>query len=118
MTSAEFKPAFQENVIANGVGGAVGYVNPAYCATVQCALDLASVLPDLKPQIMQLPPNGPVFYGFVQAVPWFAFPDGSIANVGLLANYWMHGWPPEVAERNCRQDIATNSAYYLQMQGN
>jgi len=110
MTSAEFKPTFNPNVFVMGPWGPQS-INPVYCATASCALDLASILADLNPKIVMLYPFGQWPQGnnpFVQSgtVPWFQLPDGTLANVGLLAGYWTHGYPPAVAERYCRQDIA------------
>ena len=112
MKTEEFKPTFREDVFVTGPWGAPAQVNPLYCATEQCAVDLASVLEDLKPTITHMTPFGPTFDGNVPFVPWLVFVDGSMSQAGLLAAYWTHGWTPEIAERNCRLDITTNMAYY------
>ena len=111
MTSAEFQPSFREDVFVRRPGPPITQVNRLYCATDQCASDLSLILADLKPNTVTLPPFGPTFYGDVDFVPWFAFPDGSLANAGLLASYWTHGWTPEIAERNCRRDVQSLMEY-------
>lgn len=110
VTSATFKPAFQ-SISDYGPFGQASLVSESLCATDQCAKDLALVVADLSPTIIALPPFGPGFIGKVQQVPWFAFPDGTIVNVGSLAENWMRGWTPNISEMSCRRDIANMMRY-------
>ena len=109
VTADTFIPQFYSQ--SSNVFGMVSGVNPLLCATLPTALDLASILADLHPSIIALPPFGPGFLGGVGSVPWFILPDGTRLNVGSLAQCWCHGLPGNIAERNCRQDIANMVQY-------
>lgn len=116
MTSADFRPTFRRDVFTSTLVG-LSHVNPLFCATDKCAADLAEIISDLHPKVIQLFPLGdgtlPATVdgtGAPATVPWFEFesdnPAPVRANAGLLAMYWTHGLPPAFAESQCRGDIA------------
>lgn len=105
-----FVPTFKDDVF---VTPPPVQVNPHYCATIECGIDLMNILRDLGPVgYLDWPspfsPGSP-FY-FTQKVPWLLFTsNGAVRNAGLLAVYWLanSGDPGGLtAERNARLDIA------------
>lgn len=102
---------FRSDVTVNWVGDAStlqhpeqaqSNINPVYCATSECAQDLASLLSDLGTVTINLDypqrgwsPNNQ----FTQSgkVPWITVKDGSgntaTENAGLMAYTFSHGYP-------------------------
>jgi hypothetical protein len=82
-------------------------VNPDYCLTDESAAQLAEILKDLQPKIVPIPPTGNMYGIFSDStmVPGLQFPDGTVANAGLLARWWKFS-NPFVAERSARMEIA------------
>ncbi len=110
-----FVPVFQNDVsIYNPYADLVRHidpktpVNPAYALSETSALQLSVVLKDYGVTIFHSGPFGwTLSWGFEASrlVPWFAFPDGTKVNAGLLAWYWSHGYPPELVWLWVRGDI-------------
>lgn len=108
-TATTFVPTFNNDVF---VQPPPVQVNPHYCATIECGVDLMEILKDLGPVgYLDWPspfaPGSP-FY-FTQKVPWIVFSNGAVRNAGLLAVYWLanSGDPGGLtAEKNARLDIA------------
>jgi hypothetical protein len=110
MTADEYLPIFMEdNEQTFTPSGQKQKVNPTYCLTMDSAEELAEILQDLHPKIVEADPF-PVFLGsvsFTHLVPWFVFPSGCAVNCGSTANYWpLSGNNGKIAEENARKDIA------------
>ncbi len=116
VTAATFKPTFRTNVgvilvlQSNNNTPTFSGINPLYCATDQTAADLASVLADLNPTVVEdwPEPGWPVSNTYYQTakVPYLKFPDGTVVNAGEEASFFTHGYPPAFAESAVRGDIA------------
>lgn len=114
VTSATFKPTFQSGIQVLG-GGYANNINPMFCASQQSAIDLAVIIADLKPVIVQdWPMNGwPAVNQDTQSakVPYFEFTSLNVSglkvriNVGFEIWIWNHGYPAAYCESACRQDI-------------
>jgi hypothetical protein len=90
-------PAFVNSVMVAGLYGSINFINPLYCASPQCASYLVSLLNDLSPTVVNLPPYdlGPSsLFGFNAVVPWLKFPNGPTLNVAQLASCFSHGYNP------------------------
>ena len=111
----KFTPTFQEGVMGVGPWG-MQPVNPLYCATTECAKQLAAILVDLKPDITMLPPNGRISTILGAMVPFLVFPAGFVINAGQLASYWTHGWSQALSEAMCRRDIQSAEEYFAALQ--
>lgn len=90
-------PAFVNSVMVAGLYGSVNFINPLYCASPQCATYLISLLSDLSPTVVNLPPyplgnSNP--YAFNAVVPWLKFPSGLTLNVAQLASCFGHSYDP------------------------
>jgi len=114
MKTYDFHPQFRNDVAVIMAPQPPDYpegfrspVNPHLCLTGESAAELASVLEDLHPAIVERSPTGPM-YGIFRVssmVPGFVFPDGSTANCGDLAMWWVR-CDPATAERMARLEIA------------
>ena len=105
VTAETFKPEFRDDVETTSLNGAKTPVNPVYCLTNHSAAQLASILEDLSPTIVQAFPykvSGGVTIN--HEVPWFKFPSGCAVNAGTEANWWSNA-DGTTAEKNCRADI-------------
>lgn len=117
MTANDFHPVFQQDVYVIGPGG-YQRINPAYCLSDKSAMELAELLSDFSPKIVQEFPLGKWRGGpFAQThkVPFFELPDGTLINAGLEADYWNRGYGAETAERNARIDINGEIAYQSEL---
>jgi hypothetical protein len=111
MNSEQFVPTYRDDVTVTVGDAPPTPIHPWYCATDQCATDLASVLSDLSPAIVEDWPFGYQMGGPVvvsSKVPFFDIQVEAVKvhlNVGQLAQLWSHGYPPSVAEAAARQQI-------------
>jgi len=111
-TAETFKPEFRDDVETTSLNGQKTPVNPVYCLTHRSALQLAEILHDLSPTIVQAFPykvSGGVAIN--HEVPWFKFPSGCAVNAGTEANWWSNA-DGATAEKNCRADIKSAEAQY------
>ena len=114
MTATEFKPTFRSDVgVVNALTSPPQFsaINPTYCLSEQSAVDLQSLLLDLKPQIvhdwpMSGWPQANAYYQTAQ-VPYLKFPDGTTINAGFEAAFF-HSWISASFRRgrSSRNDIA------------
>jgi hypothetical protein len=81
-------------------------VNPHLCLTDDSAKELAAILSDLGPTIVQVSPAGQMFgiFSVSSLVPGLQFPDGTVCNAGDLAMWWVRTVQPS-AEALCRREI-------------
>jgi hypothetical protein len=105
--SKPFVPVFIDYVQGIAPNGVVFSVSKNYCLSKASAVELAALLADLSPDIVDGPPVPNIGNRFVysQAVPFFRFADGKVRNAGVLATYWTGALLPN-AEQSCRADIA------------
>ena len=125
MTATEFKPTFRSDVgVVNALTSPPQFsaINPTYCLSEQSALDLQSLLLDLKPQIVHdWPMSGwPQANAYYQPalVPYLKFPDVTTINAGIEAAFFTHGYPPAFAEAAVRNDIAITQQASAAASGN
>jgi hypothetical protein len=101
LTPENFSPTFQSGLKwyfnSTGVQSLSGDINPEYCATLQCAADLAALM---KQAASGVPFNlflaSPIDYSDQSPfacptlVPWIEFGDGTTVNVGYYASafFW------------------------------
>ena len=107
-----FVPVFMQDVEQIfSPSGQKQKINPVYCLTTESAEELAEILADLRPEIVEADPI-PQRMGsiaFSTLVPWFKFPSGAAMNCGQEADYWAKAGPNggANAERDCRKDISS-----------
>jgi len=106
-----FVPVFVDFVQGIAPNGRTFSVSKSYCLTKASAVELAQILADLTPEIVDGPPVPNIGNRFVysQTVPFLRFPDGKVRNAGVLASYWT-GALLVHAEQYCRTDIADDYA--------
>jgi hypothetical protein len=85
-------------------------VNPQLCLTEESAKELAEILKDLNPTIVQLSPVGQLgqIFSVSADVPGLQFPDGATMNAAPLAMWWVRTVDPS-AQAMCRMEIAQGS---------
>ena len=106
LTPSDFTPrADDPKYFVQGVVAKFGYYtqprNPVYCGTAYTAGVMKQILAQFNPKIVQKSSLGqPLRGGWVEVLddmpvtfPWLDFGNGYMENVGLLANYWTHGYP-------------------------
>jgi hypothetical protein len=112
MNPADYAPEFDDSVrefLKAKPELGLWPISDKYCLQPASARILASLFPDPKPEILQLPPipqaaGSP--FTFSHFVPWLRFADGTLRNAGQLAIYWgMPGVPDPLKEAIL--DVAT-----------
>lgn len=122
VTAQTYVPVFMDNVEQTfTASGQVQKINPVYCLTMDSAKELAEILADLRPKIVEADPVpqrlGSISYSTL--VPWFQFPSGAAVNCGQEADYWAKAGPNggANAERDCRKDIQSAEQLF-EIEGN
>ncbi|HEY6371208.1 MAG TPA: hypothetical protein VIX37_11565 [Candidatus Sulfotelmatobacter sp.] len=114
VTAATYVPQFSDDVSQKFMTGLTSPINPSLCLTTESANQLAVILADLHPAIVQADPY-PVVAGsmaFTSLVPWFKFASGAAVNCGQQGMYWVSAPDGHAADLRCRQDIAAAEALY------
>lgn len=114
VTAETYVPQFSDDVSQKFMTGMVSPINPSLCLTTESAKQLAQVLANLSPAIVQADPY-PVVAGsmaFTSLVPWFKFASGAAVNCGQQGMYWVSAPDGKTADARCRQDIAAAEDLY------
>ncbi len=121
ITADTFSPEWEQGVYQMfGPSGLKQPLNPNYFLTRESADQLAAILADLSPSIVEADPY-PVAMGTVEFFDaegkvtlalWLRFPSGAAVNAGTEAAYWTSAPDGRTAEQRCRQDIQAAERQY------